>query len=354
MRDSSKQQIEAFIAQLLASKSAQAQAIGPAYADLLEQIAVLIARGGKRMRPELVIRAYTAYGGKKSDAIIPVAASQELFHAFILVHDDIIDRDVVRWGGPNISGHYYEELRKTIKDSEAHHYANAWALLAGDICHNLSHEVLLASDFPATDLLRAAALVHQTTFSVVGGELADTALPLGTTWEETDDDTHLLHVSQTKTAAYSFSTPLQLGALLAGASQPQLDQLERFGAHIGTAFQLRDDILGIFGDEQRLGKSTLSDIREGKRTLLMSYGLRLSSQTDRQKLLDILGNPLATRVQLNSVQQILQKNGAHTKVEALIGDYCAAAVTVLQEVGMPVQLKTYLTELVLYCGKRWQ
>ena len=342
--------VESCLGGLLAQKIEAAAKIDAHYLSLLEEIRRLVGRGGKRIRPQLVIKAYAAFGGRDREGIIKVAASQELFHAFILMHDDVIDRDLVRWGGPNLSGRYLAEFQARLSPADARHYADGFALLAGDLCFNLSNELLLDSGFAPGRLHKALRMVQETLFTMVGGELADVAAPIYHRPDELLSDDQLLKLYEHKTAVYSFSTPLRLGALLAGAGHHR--QLDSFGRYIGIAFQIKDDILGIFGDEKKLGKPVLSDLREGKRTILMNYGLRLGSPADRQKLKTLLGNPEAGRDDLLQVRKILRRSGALQKTNELTEHYCRQAHHILLKAKLPPALSDYLAELPPFCARR--
>jgi geranylgeranyl pyrophosphate synthase len=338
--------IETCLESILKEKIAEAKKIDAAYADLLTQIKQLIGRGGKRLRPQLVLKAYQAYSGTNRQAIVRVAASQELFHAFALIHDDVIDRDQTRWGGPNISGHYTKEFSRQLNNpGEARHYGDAWAILAGDVCFNLSNEVLTTSDFPPGRVLKALKLVQQTMFTMTGGEVVDTGLPIFYPDHTVPDDDQLIKLSDIKTASYSFRTPLKLGALLAGAKTDQCKQLDDFGRSIGIAFQIRDDILGIFGDERRLGKPVLSDIQENKRTILLAYGLRFANQRQLKQLKTILGNSAATLQDLKTVRTILRNNGALAETETIMRHHCQQAHFTLMKANFPAELTAYLADL---------
>lgn len=344
--------VEKYLRRFFVHKIAEARQLGPYYEDLMLQIERLVARGGKRMRPRLVIESYRAYGGKDSDAITKVAASQELFHAFILMHDDIIDRDIVRWGGPNISGRYLKEFEGQLKPEDARHYADSWALMAGDVCCNLSFEILAESGFAPSLALKATKLAQQTLFTMVGGEAMDVATSVYTFPDEALGDDHFERLYAAKTSSYSFSTPLRMGAMLAGAGAVQDRRLDKFGYHLGIAFQIRDDILGVFGDEDKTGKSVLSDIREGKRTLMMSHALAAANNAQRAKLKAVLGNPKATKQDLASIQSIIRSTGALDKADNAMKQHCQQAHNILLSGGMPIELSSYLADVVSYCAKR--
>lgn len=344
--------VELYLDTLLIQKEAEARQIDEHFADIVSQVRVLVNRGGKRVRPQLVLNTYEEFGGTNSEGIIKVAASQELFHAFALIHDDIIDRDVIRWGGPNISGHYLKEFSSKLSTGEARHHADAWALLAGDLCLNLAFETLTESGFASKLVLKANRMVQQTLFAMIGGEVMDVGTAIYNPSDKELDHDHFMRLYNSKTAMYSFCTPLRLGALFAGAGGQADKHLNTYGYHLGIAFQIRDDILGIFGDESKMGKSTLSDIREGRRTMLMSYALNLANPRQKQVLERVLGNAKATYVDLKAVQAILKSTGALDKTQAVMRQHCDEARNILLQAGLPMTLNAYLADLLAFSVKR--
>jgi geranylgeranyl diphosphate synthase type II len=268
------------------------------------------------------------------------------------MHDDIIDRDVVRWGGPNISGHYLKVFAKKYEPQEARHYADSWALLAGDLCLGLSLEALSASGFAHNRIAKATRLVQQSLFRMIGGELMDVAAPVYGLPIDSPDEDHFTRLYASKTSVYSFCMPLRLGALLAGAGVTSDRQLEAFGYHIGIAFQLKDDILGVFGDESKTGKSTLSDLREGKRTMLISLGYKAANSRQKQVLNRVLGNPKASYKDLKLVQDILKTTGALGRTQSAMQRHCDEARNILLRSGFPMSLNAYLADLLAFSVKR--
>lgn len=322
-----KSRVEAVLTEVLADKTAQAAHIDTAYARLLEEVAVLIKRGGKRLRPALTILAYEGYGGGDARAIARVAAGQELLHAFMLIHDDIIDRDTLRWGGPNLAGRYLAEFQQNLPARDARHHAATWALLGGDICFNLAQELLLTSGFAAERAVEAAACLHRAVFETMGGELLDVALAIERAHAPSEQQ--LLRVPRYKTASYSLWLPLITGAVLAAAPLEQRKTLERLAIALGIAYQLQDDMLGVFGDEQTLGKPILTDLREGKQTLLMHYAAQAADPAQQKTLRHSLGNPKATLADLELVRQIIIETGARDKVRQLIREHHTQATALL-------------------------
>lgn len=319
------------------------------YLELVTQLGKLIRRGGKRLRPLLTLLAYESYGGRLSAPIVKVAAGQELLHAYFLIHDDIIDRDYHRWGGHNVLGVYFDRYSQTMLPRDALHAAEAQALLAGDICAALANQTIVDSGFSTEVIVEALRLQQATITTVIGGEVADTAYPYG---KAMPTEEQVLQVYRDKTASYSLGLPLRLGALLAGADAKELDILAEFANLHGIAFQLQDDLLGMFGDEQKMGKPTTSDLREGKRTVLVVYALQKSSPVARRELLTMLGNDAADEAMLDRAQTIIVDSGARDYVDTLAHDYTEKSLKHLVETGMSEAGKKRLVDLVALLAQR--
>ena len=314
--------VEAEITSYFENSIAQATQIDASYQQLWEVMYGLIRSGGKRLRPRLTLLAYEAFGGKDTPAIVPVAAAQELLHFSLLVHDDIIDRDFVRYGSPNISGRYKTAYGHFIKD-EAHatHYANAAALLGGDLMLAGAHELVGGSGLEGAQKSKALSLLSRSIFEVAGGELLDTESSF-VPYSSGD----ALKIARYKSAGYSFVGPLVTGASLAGASTKQLAALRVYAVSLGVAYQLVDDILGVFGNEDETGKSTTGDIVEGKRTFMAEYALSHMNDAQTESFFKAFGNEHASWTDLQAVRDLLVESGARQEAERLIARYSEEAM----------------------------
>ncbi len=288
---------------------------GSAHHELLTEIDIMMRRGGKRLRPQLCLLSYTGYGGVNKQDVLPVAGALELLHAFLLMHDDIIDRDQRRWGGANITGVYYERYCTSMNKPRALHNAQAQALLAGDLCHNLAIQALLEVSCAPEILVQLQTLFTEVTAQVLQGEIEDVALSLNA---QTPSKEQILAMYRRKTASYSFVLPLQAGALLAGAPPAEIKILAEIGQHLGLAYQMHDDLLGIFGAADKTGKPIISDIREGKYTFLISSTFGLANMEESLALRAILGNSKAGIAELTTAQGIIVRCGARSLVESRI------------------------------------
>jgi geranylgeranyl pyrophosphate synthase len=321
----------------------KANRVDETFAELLKEMASFIGRGGKRLRPYLCYLGYVGSGGRDIDEIIRVAVSQELYHNAWLIHDDIIDRDMTRYGGLNITGTYNKKFTESSV-GDAMHLAEATALIAGNVNMALAVDAILQSSFLAELKVEAVRLQQELIVNLAGGELLDVLLPTLSESELTPK--RLLAVSQFKTATYSFQSPLQIGAILAGATEAQVNAISPYAVASGVAFQLTDDVLGIFGENDKTGKSNLSDIREGKRTILVYEALLCASADDITTLNNVLGSSEATQADLIEVRAIMVRTGAFESAERRIAEYIDMAQRSLGATTLTVEVKSALAEIV--------
>lgn len=278
-------QVDAVLDVALDRAARRALAFGRPYSLLWEQVGASV-RGGKRFRSAIVLGTHDGLGGGFRTAAVEVAAAFELLHTAFLIHDDLIDGDRIRRGRPNLA----ETMRlDALTDGHdplrAERWAAAAAVLAGDLALGQAHRLVAAADVPARIREALVDLLDETLVVSAGGELDDTAYGLGLAQPTLEQS---LQVAESKTAMYSFRAPLRAGAVLAGADQQLLDELDLHGRLLGRAFQLVDDLLGVFAPESETGKSNVSDLREGKRTPLI---LHAASQPVWAELSANLGRP---------------------------------------------------------------
>ncbi len=344
-------QIDQVLRSICESTISEAEAIDPVYAQLLEVVRDLLLRSGKRLRPYLAYLAYRGSGGHADDSFMPVAASLELFHNFLLIHDDIMDRDLVRHGGLNVAGTYYDVFRRRhLSDPEAYHHAQSYALMAGNASCALGLAAITGSDFAAEPKLAALTKVNRMLFEEMGGQLTNVSVSIPGAQPATADQ--LLKIARYKTAAYSFITPLQVGAIFAGAPGPVGEQLLKFGESLGIAFQLADDLLGVYGDEATLGKPIYSDMREGKHTLLIHYAFELATPTQAKALRTVWGHTESGAPELETVKTVLHDAGAHQKVASMAESYLQSALATLVHAPLSGPAKAALDDIAQFSVRR--
>ncbi len=331
--------VDAVLERHFAISRRRAAVYGPDFAELWAELERATA-GGKRFRPRLVIATYEALGGIDRTAAAYVAAAFELLHTALVLHDDVIDHDFHRRGVPNVAGHYRERaLRRGASAEDAAHRGASAAVIAGDLALSAAHRLIDHSG--VEDVLRERLLevMDEALFASAAGELMDLDMSLHSA-AEVDD---IVLMERYKTAVYSFECPLQAGALLAGAELRVVDALAEAGRELGVAYQIVDDLLGVFGDEAQTGKTTLGDLREGKRTALIAYAARTSAWDDLQHL---VGKPDLCEDEAATARTALEACGARAFAEELVREHAARANALLAHEWVPEAVRASIRPLV--------
>lgn len=320
LSDTSMSAIDSALTGVLDRLTLRASPRGASAIDLI-RAAAAATEGGKRFRPALVVGAFDAFDGDRAAApgLWDVAAAFELLHTAFVIHDDLIDRDIERRGVPNVGGTFRNRARaQGVALGDAEKVGDAAAVLAGDI---LLYEAtrLVAMAAIATDARAPLfALLDDAVFVTVIGELADVEQAFVPAEPEASQ---LLSTAHDKTAVYSFCAPLAAGAVLAGADDGDRAVLIAAGAELGLAFQLVDDLIGTFGDSSLAGRDTGADLREAKRTPLISFARESASWPQVSSALALAPTgPIAVR----DAQRELDASGARERLVELIAQTLAS------------------------------
>ncbi|MCS7483591.1 polyprenyl synthetase family protein [Umezawaea endophytica] len=298
--------------------------------------------GGKRIRPAFVYWGFLAAGGDPDDdRVIEAGAVLELLHLFALVHDDVMDESLTRRSAPTIQVQFADRHRALGLRGHAQRYGENMAILLGDFALLTCTEVLLS--LPR----RAQRIFYRAANQLVLGQYLDLENAAAVVVDdETSSRTALL-----KTASYTVEGPLLVGMALTPTG-PELEPcLRAYGRAVGQAFQHRDDLLDVFGDEAETGKPVAGDITHQKATRLLATVRRNASVGDRA-LLSLLEGPAAGDVELESVRSLLLRTGAVDDLERLIDDLVAEAVTAIADAPMPASSKEVLTDAAHFAGAR--
>ena len=273
----------------------------------VERLEEFLLRGGKRLRGAMVLEAYKMVTGGIDDRILKVAASIELLHASTLVHDDIMDESETRRGGPTLHKIHEEEYEKFASKEKRGkgRYGISLAILDGNELFSLSLELLQSSGFDDTVINRAISLWNETYRILNIGQRSDIRMEEGF-MEEVPSIMDYWEMVERKTARM-FELAIHLGLLFGGATEDQIEELTKYASLLGKAFQLYDDILGVFGDPAKTGKSNEDDIREGKMTYLVITALESATEEEKKILREILGNRDASSEEINKVRKILRR-----------------------------------------------
>lgn len=344
----SKKIVDAFLLPLLTERTEQARRVNPHYETLWQSIAKLYQAGGKRLRSYMTLLAYISFSEKPVDTILPAAAAQELLHLAMLIHDDVIDRDAVRYGVKNITGQYNDFYQEIIADdTDRQHYAESAAVLSGDLLISESYILLSETDVASDAILAAQGLLAKAMFNVIGGELLDTEAAF-----RGIDSADPLTIAEQKTASYSFVSPFLMGATLAGANVEQLDIMQKLGEQLGIAYQLRDDVIGVFGSTEATGKSTDSDLREAKQTFLIEAFHKNATTLQSQTFDRLFGRNDITNEQMDELKQVLMQSGARDSVEQTIATYQDYSHTLVDQLSINVDCRQSFHELINLCLDR--
>jgi len=314
--------------------------ISPVARELMNHITEFNLRGGKRIRPMLVIEGYRACGGK-SRAIWDAAIAVELMESYLLIHDDIMDQDELRRGYLTMHKVYEAKCKRKFA-AEPGRFGESMALISGDILAVLGTEAILESDFPVKRKISAVDRFNKAVINTCIGQAMDIRQSCG----PATDIEQIKKMYKLKTAIYTLEAPLHIGALLAGASKKQLRALTNYAIPLGQAYQLQDDILGLFGTREKIGKPIGSDLREGKKTLLLLETLKRASPAGKKKILSSLGSDISSK-DVTAVKKIIKDTGALGFIREQAGAYATDAKRGISELG-----STFLVELADYVVKR--
>ena len=305
-------------------------------------------RPAKRLRAILVIYGYFLAGGKNKKAILEISIFIELIHNFLLIHDDIIDRDELRRGKPSL--HFQYQKLFSLKGEKSRNFCQSMAMVAGDIINVLGYEILTNSKFPTNFKIRAFKKLNQIIIQTCHGQMLEMLLKqkLANNRKITEND--IFKIYQSKTAYYSFLGPLQIGATLAGANQEFLEKLKNYALPLGIAFQIEDDLNEVFSSEKEIGKPLCSDIREGQPNLLIKKTLEKKDQ--REAFKKYLGKTKINKNEIRKIKKIIKKSWSLQYCQKRAEKLVSQAKTALNLKIFPQKEKQFLLDLAEYIVKR--
>ncbi|MDD3498211.1 MAG: polyprenyl synthetase family protein [Candidatus Moranbacteria bacterium] len=322
---------------------------GKIITDSLEQVKKITLSGGKRLRPALMYWGYKGVGGKREKEIIKTSVSIELIHIFLLIHDDIIDNDSKRHGVETI----HKKYEKTGKffpgiGNNAKHFGNSMGIIVGDIVGAIGNRVIYNSDFPPSLIVEALKKLQGIVATVAIGEAQDVI----TEYRRKALEKEVMDIYKNKTAKYTIEGPLHLGAILGGAGGKILEEITKFSVPIGVAFQIQDDILGIFGSEKKIGKPVGSDIREGKQTILVVKALENADENRRKRLEKLLGKENITGDEIREFRKIIIDTGALDYAKEKTQELVEEGKSHIEKIEFDKRAKNFLSAIADYMAKR--
>ncbi|MDT7692889.1 MAG: geranylgeranyl diphosphate synthase, type [Pseudonocardiales bacterium] len=348
--------VEAALAEYLAERRRYTETVHHSFTDAADALTGFVLGGGKRIRPTFAWWGWRGAGGQPDGAlaeqVLRAVSALELVQASALVHDDLIDASDTRRGRPTVHVAYAARHRDRDWLGTADRFGLAAAVLIGDLALVWADDLFHSAELPEPVRERVRPVWAAMRTDLVGGQLLDV-------WGQVSgDDTAAtaLRVNRFKTAAYTVERPLQLGAALAGAPAELVDAYSRFGADIGVAFQLRDDMLGVFGDPEVTGKPAGDDLREGKRTLLMALAMKAARERGDGAALTLLtealGDPGLDADGVDRVREALCELGTSDVLEQRIEQLTESALAALAGAEVAEPAATRLPELAHAATRR--
>lgn len=342
--------VEKRIAALFDAELTRWQALDPDLVEPLRSLQRLIDSGGKRLRPAFCFWAFVGAGGDPEDGrVVDAGAAFELLHAFALMHDDVMDGSDIRRGEVTTHIEFSERHRGRTWRGEARRFGEGAAILVGDLSHVYADLLIDGVRDGLVDGAHAqvAPIWHELRLELNMGQYLDI---LGTARADRDPNT-ARRISRYKSGKYSIERPLHVGAALAGRLHALRAPLSAYGDPLGEAFQLRDDVLGAFGEADRTGKPVGQDLREGKPTPLMAAATARASDGEAP-VLDLVGSPDLSAEEVARIQQVLVDTGALREIEEGIARLTSVATKAIEQAAITPYAKDALVELAHFVASR--
>jgi geranylgeranyl diphosphate synthase type I len=316
-----------------------------AVTDALESF---LLDGGKRLRPAFAYWGWRGAGGQDSDPIVAAAAALEWLQASALIHDDVMDGSDTRRGRPAVHRQFAALHRGEGWQGAPESFGTAAAILLGDLALIWADEMLNTSGLPAEALVRAQPVYDEMRTELMAGQYLD-LLEQAMGGQSVE---RAMTVARYKSAKYTIERPLQFGGALAGADGEILRAYSEYGLPLGEAFQLRDDVLGVFGDPSQTGKPAGDDLREGKRTVLVAKTLAAATPGQAAAVRRHLGDPGLSPEGVEQLREIITDTGALAETERVIAELTERALAALDTPGLDGTACEVLRELAVAATAR--
>ena len=342
-----RSQIDGVLADFTKARSNALVDIGSELQPVAAAMTEFITDGGKRFRPIFAYLGYLGTGATPRPEILKACTALELVHVCALIHDDVMDGSDTRRNKPAIHRLFQSLHTDSSYQGNSERFGLASAILLGDLALVWADRLLVESGITREEFINAQEVFSDMRDELMAGQYLDVLEgALATTSVERS-----LKVARFKSGKYSIERPLHFGAALAG--RPEFNETySNFGLPLGEAFQLRDDVLGVFGDPKVTGKPAGDDIREGKRTVLIAVTMENSSSTERNIVTSALGNPSLSDSQVEEIQGIIKGTGALSEVEKLITELTDQAISALQQSKVEGKIVSVLKEMAIIATQR--
>lgn len=348
-RYSLRERVEVELATFLDRKVADLGTIDPDLTPVGEAICDLVLEGGKRLRPAFVYWGWrgaldavsrhdapdrAANADRDDDTVVRAAASLELVQAGALIHDDVMDRASTRRGQPALHVRFADMHIENRWAGTATGFGQGVAIIAGDIALTWAQEMIRTAGLDDAAITRVAPAYDAMRLEVMAGQYLDLRGQVDSRRPDAEALAAAWRTARYKSACYTVQRPLHIGALIGGTHAPEgplLKTYSEYGFALGEAFQLRDDVLGVFGDPEQTGKPAGDDLREGKQTLLVVLARKRASANARDLFQRLIGRADLSGMDIDQLRMVIEGSGALAEVEVLIAQRLDAALTALAE-----------------------
>ena len=344
MRSAINQALNEFIQQ----ENKYLAGIGPELNPIAEAVEKFLLDSGKRLRPLFAYVGLLGAGIQPNKSMLRAIASLELVHVCALIHDDVMDGSDTRRGAPSIHKAFQSMHEKNKLEGSPEKFGVASAILIGDLALIWSAQMLHTSGLMTEELISVLPVYDEMRVELMAGQYLDVyEQSLGTQSIERS-----LKVARFKSGKYTIQRPLHFGAALGKANAEIISAYTNFGIPLGEAFQLRDDLLGVFGDSSETGKPSGDDLREGKRTVLMAVAMDKSTKTQLDEIEKLFGDTNLTSAQVQILQEVIIETGAVSHIESMIEEFTSTSLSALNHDGITPIGKQLLAELAILATSR--
>ena len=341
--------INTSLAQFFEQESGSLRQIGGELNPVADSLGRFLLDTGKRLRPLFATIGFLGAGGELSPEIIRATASLELVHVCALIHDDVMDASDTRRGAPAIHKQFQAQHSREGLHGSGEQFGMAAAILLGDLALIWAAKALHESGAPSQSILRSLPFYDEMRVELMAGQYLDI-------YEQalaSESVERSLKVARYKSGKYSIERPLHFGASLNAGFLPTVIEIySRYGLPLGEAFQLRDDVIGVFGDPERTGKPAGDDLREGKRTVLVATTLSRATVIQRTEFLQLFGRKDLDTPQIQTLRQIIVDTGALIELESVIEEMTFKAHKALTTGGITPQAVALLDEMAVAATQR--
>ena len=343
-----KERINQRLEKYLATKQKYAKRTAPEVSFAIKKLARKTLSGGKRVRPLLLLYSYGLWGGKMNGSIVKVAAALEMLHNYLLIHDDIIEEDDFRRSELSVPGELKKHYLKDKTKKDPRHTGTSQSLVLGDIMSAFGMGIIIETDYPGGQKLAIIDYLNKVILETIVGQYLDVSNATKKTVTEKD----IIQMYKKKTARYTFVCPLYLGATLAGARENQLRAIKDFAEPLGVAYQIKNDIVGMYGPGENRAK-LVSDLEEGRKTILVAKALEWLPPGQDKKYLDrILHQDQVSMMELARVKKIIVNSGSLIYAKEQIQKLIIKAKKNLERSGLPKKIKEDLINITVIAGDK--